>query len=204
MGVIAALRQASDLPAKLGSVGRQPSTSIWPCCAAKGRPVAVGEVGEMATRGDNVMIGYYNEPEQTAAFFKHGGGWGLERRRGHGGRRWLAHAGGPRQGHADLRRRERLSQGDRGRHCMAWSRWPSVAVFGTPDDKFGEVPAAYMQLKPGASLSEAEVLARCEAQLARLKRPRLVKFVEGFPKTAIGKIQKNVLKEPFWQGRKKI
>ena len=66
------------------------------------------------------------------------------------------------------------------------------------------MPAAYIQLKPGASLSEAEVLARCEAQLARLKRPRLVKFVEGFPKTAIGKIQKNVLKEPFWQGRKKI
>ena len=48
------------------------------------------------------------------------------------------------------------------------------------------------------------VVAQCESKLARLKRPRLVKFVDGFPKTPIGKIQKNVLKEPYWQGRKKI
>ena len=45
---------------------------------------------------------------------------------------------------------------------------------------------------------------RDRAKLARLKRPRLVKFVDGFPKTPIGKIQKNVLKEPYWEGRKKI
>jgi len=74
-------------------------------------------------------------------------------------------------------------------------------VFGIPDDKFGEVPAAYIQLKPGATLTEADVVAQCEARLARLKRPRLVKFVDGFPKTPIGKIQKNVLKAPFWLGR---
>jgi fatty-acyl-CoA synthase len=79
-----------------------------------------------------------------------------------------------------------------------------VAVFGIPDDKFGEVPAAFIQLKPGAALEESVVIARCEAQLARLKRPRLVRFVDNFPKTPIGKIQKNLLKEPFWQGRKKI
>lgn len=78
------------------------------------------------------------------------------------------------------------------------------AVFGIPDDKWGEVPAAYLLLKTGCSLSEAEVIAQCEAKLARLKRPRLVKFVDDFPKTAIGKIQKNLLKEPYWQGRKKI
>ncbi len=47
-------------------------------------------------------------------------------------------------------------------------------------------------------------MAQCEARLARLKRPRLVKFVDGFPKTPIGKIQKNVLKAPFWLGRKSI
>ena len=57
---------------------------------------------------------------------------------------------------------------------------------------------------PGSTLGEAEVVAQCEAKLARLKRPRLVKFVDSFPKTAIGKIQKNLLKEPYWEGRKKI
>ncbi len=55
-----------------------------------------------------------------------------------------------------------------------------------------------------AKLTEADVVTQCEARLARLKRPRLVKFVDGFPKTPIGKIQKNVLKAPFWQGRKGI
>ena len=53
-------------------------------------------------------------------------------------------------------------------------------------------------------LSEAQVVAHCESKLARLKRPRLIKFVTEFPKTPIGKIQKNLLKEPYWQGRKKI
>ena len=78
------------------------------------------------------------------------------------------------------------------------------AVFGMPDEKFGELPAAYIAQKPGMSLTEAQVIAHCEAKLARLKRPRLIKFVTEFPKTPIGKIQKNLLKEAYWQGRKKI
>ena len=202
MGVIAAL-PAHLLPAKLGSVGRQPFNVDLAVLRADGTPVAVGEIGEVATRGDNVMIGYHNEPEQTAAFFKHGGGWGL--------------SGDVATLDADGcitlvdRAKDMLISGGENVYpkeiedaIYGLEPVAEVAVFGIPDDKFGEVPAAYIQLKPGASLSEAEVLARCEAQLARLKRPRLVKFVEGFPKTAIGKIQKNVLKEPFWQGRKKI
>ena len=66
------------------------------------------------------------------------------------------------------------------------------------------MPAAYLLLKPGCTLTEARVVAQCEQKLARLKRPRLVRFVDGFPKTPIGKIQKNLLKEPYWQDRKKI
>jgi len=77
------------------------------------------------------------------------------------------------------------------------------AVFGVPDAKFGELPAAYLLLKPGASLDEARVLAHVESRLARLKRPRLIRFVTEFPKTPIGKIQKNLLKEPFWQGHER-
>ena len=53
------------------------------------------------------------------------------------------------------------------------------------------------------AVTVAEVVARCEAQLARHKRPRVVKFVEDFPKTPIGKIQKNLLKAPYWTGRGK-
>ena len=202
MGVIAALPHHL-LPDKLGSVGRQPFNVDLAVLRADGTPVAVGEIGEVATRGDNVMIGYYNEPEQTAAFFQQGNGWGLS------GDVATIDA----EGCITLvdRAKDMLISGGENVYpkeiedaIYGLPQVAEVAVFGIPDDKFGEVPAAFIQLKPGATLHEADVVARCEAQLARLKRPRLVRFVDSFPKTPIGKIQKNLLKAPFWQGRKKI
>jgi acyl-CoA synthetase (AMP-forming)/AMP-acid ligase II len=77
------------------------------------------------------------------------------------------------------------------------------AVFGIPHDKWGEVPAAYVCLKDKAELSEQDLVAHCAARLAQFKRPRVVKFVDEFPKTPIGKIQKNILREPYWQAREK-
>lgn len=202
MGVIAALPHHL-LPVKLGSVGRQPYNVDLAVLRADGTPVAVGEIGEVATRGDNVMLGYYNEPDQTTAFFKLGHGWGL--------------SGDVATVDADGcitlvdRAKDMLISGGENVYpkeiedaIYGLPQVAEVAVFGIPDDKFGEVPAAFIQLKPGAKLDEADVVARCEAQLARLKRPRLVRFVDGFPKTPIGKIQKNLLKAPFWEGRKKI
>ena len=202
MGVIAALPHHL-LPAKLGSVGRQPFNVDLAVLRADGTPVAVGEIGEVATRGDNVMLRYYNEPEQTTAFFKQGHGWGL--------------SGDVATVDADGcitlvdRAKDMLISGGENVYpkeiedaIYGLPQVGEVAVFGIPDDKFGEVPAAFIQLKPGAELAEADVVARCEAQLARLKRPRLVRFVDSFPKTPIGKIQKNLLKAPFWEGRKKI
>jgi fatty-acyl-CoA synthase len=77
------------------------------------------------------------------------------------------------------------------------------AVFGIPDVKWGEVPAAYVALKPGATLDPETVVARCQQQLAEFKRPRLVRIVDDFPKTPIGKIQKNLLREPYWREKLK-
>jgi len=77
------------------------------------------------------------------------------------------------------------------------------AVFGIPDDKWGEVPAAYVLLREGAELSEEAIVAHCEKKLARFKRPRLIKFVSDFPKTPIGKIQKNLLRDKYWADREK-
>ncbi|MCP1211572.1 class I adenylate-forming enzyme family protein [Devosia subaequoris] len=77
------------------------------------------------------------------------------------------------------------------------------AVIGVPDDKWGEVPAAYVLLKSGEALDEEVLIEHCAKRLARFKRPRLVKFVTEFPKTPIGKIQKNVLREPYWKDREK-
>src|SRR5690606_3811440 len=77
------------------------------------------------------------------------------------------------------------------------------AVFGIPDDKWGEVPAAYVLLHANAALDEATITRHCEERLARFKRPRLIKFVTEFPKTPIGKIQKNILRDPYWESKEK-
>lgn len=202
MGVIAAL-PPEFLPAKLGTVGRQPFNVDVAVLRPDGTRAASGEMGEVASRGDNVMIGYCNEPEQTAQFFKTGNGWGLT------GDIGVMDD----DGFITLidRAKDMLISGGENVYPKEIEQviyqLPEVAecaVFGIPDDKWGEVPAAYVLLKAGCTLDEAKVLAQCEAKLARLKRPRLVKFVDSFPKTPIGKIQKNVLKEPYWQGRKKI
>ena len=76
-------------------------------------------------------------------------------------------------------------------------------VFGIPDGKFGEIPIAYVHLKSGASSDEATLIEHCATLLARFKRPRSVKFIDEFPKTPIGKIQKNVLREPYWKNQEK-
>jgi acyl-CoA synthetase (AMP-forming)/AMP-acid ligase II len=202
MGVIAALPHAM-LPDKLGAVGRQPYNVDVAVLRPDGSTAAVGEMGEVASRGDNLMIAYYAEPEQTAGFFKLGNGWGLS------GDIGVMDA----DGCITLidRAKDMLISGGENVYpkeietaIYALPEVSECAVFGIPDDKWGEVPAAYIQLKPGCTLAEAQVVAQCEAKLARLKRPRLIKFVDGFPKTPIGKIQKNILKEPYWQNRKKI
>ena len=63
-----------------------------------------------------------------------------------------------------------------------------------PDEKWGETPCAFVQLKPGAGVSEAEMIAHCRANLAKFKIPKKVVFGE-LPTTATGKIQKYVLRE---------
>lgn len=202
MGVLTSLRHWY-LPQKLGSIGRAAYNVDVGLFDLDGNPAGVGAIGEIASRGDNLMLEYYNEPEQTAAFYKHPDklpGWGFT------GDVGTIDA----EGFITLldRAKDMLISGGENVYpkeiedaLYALPQVAECAVFGIPDEKFGELPAAYIALKPGATLSEAEVVAHCEALLARHKRPRLIKFVTDFPKTPIGKIQKNLLKDPYWAGR---
>ncbi len=204
MGVLTSLRHW-NLADHLGSIGRQVFNADIGLFDLQGRPVAPGELGEIASRGENLMREYYNEPEQTAAFYKFPDrlpGWGFT------GDVGTIDA----DGFVTLvdRAKDMLISGGENVYPKEIEdvlyQLPEVAecaVFGVPDAKFGELPAAYLLLKPGTTLDEAQVLAHVESHLARLKRPRLIHFVTEFPKTAIGKIQKNLLKEPFWQGSRK-
>jgi acyl-CoA synthetase (AMP-forming)/AMP-acid ligase II len=198
-GVVSVLRHWY-LPQKLGSVGRQAYNVDVRIVDINGLPVKAGEIGEVVSRGDNVMIEYYNEPEQTKAFFRHGWGWTGD----------LATM--DEDGFITLvdRSKDMIISGGENIYpkeienvLYEVEAIAEAAVFGIPDEHFGEVPAAYVKLKAGTRVAENDLVAHCASKLARFKRPRLIKFVEDFPKTPIGKIQKNVLREPYWVNREK-
>ena len=71
-----------------------------------------------------------------------------------------------------------------------------------PDDYWGEVPKAFVTLKPGQQATEAELIAFCRERLARFKCPKAIEFGE-LPKTSTGKVQKFVLREREWAGQEK-
>ena len=70
-----------------------------------------------------------------------------------------------------------------------------VSVIGVPDERFGEAIMAWVQLRPGAALSEADLQEFCRGRIAHYKVPRYVKFVDEFPMTVTGKIQKFKMRE---------
>jgi acyl-CoA synthetase (AMP-forming)/AMP-acid ligase II len=74
-------------------------------------------------------------------------------------------------------------------------------VFGIPDAHWGEVPAAHVVLAEGQKISPEALGDFVATKIARHKRPRLVKLVDALPKTAIGKVQKNLIRKPYWEGR---
>jgi fatty-acyl-CoA synthase len=78
-----------------------------------------------------------------------------------------------------------------------------AACIAIPDEQWGEAPGAIVVLKPDATATEADWIEFCRANMAHFKCPRSIYFLEALPRTATGKIQKNVLREQFWQGRTK-
>ena len=201
MGVIAVLPHW-HLPERLGSIGRPAYNVDIACVHPDGTPIKPGEIGELVSRGDNLMTEYYGEPEQTANFFKFGDGWA-----------WSGDlATVDQEGFYTLidRSKDMIISGGENIYpkeiedaLYEHDAVAECAVFGIPEDKFGEVPAAYILLKSGMTATEGEIVAHCATRLARFKRPRLVKFVDDFPKTPIGKIQKNFLKDPYWAEQEK-
>jgi acyl-CoA synthetase (AMP-forming)/AMP-acid ligase II len=83
-------------------------------------------------------------------------------------------------------------------------RHPAVedaAVFGVPDDEWGERVHAAIQLRPGMALTAAAAVAFCRDHLADYKAPREISFHDDFPRDAAGKLVKRLLREPYWSGR---
>lgn len=160
-------------------------------------PADATTLGEVVMRGNNVMKGYYRDPEATERAFA--GGWF------HSGDIGVVHP----DGYIELRDRKKdiiVSGGENVstievEHAIV--KHPAVlecAVVATPDEKWGEVPKAFVTLRPGASASEEEIVAFCRERLAHFKCPKAVEFTE-LPRTSTGKIQKFKLREKEWAGR---
>jgi fatty-acyl-CoA synthase len=156
-------------------------------------------LGEVVSRGNTLMRGYYREPEATETAFA--GGWL------HTGDLGVMHP----DGSVELRDRKKdiiISGGENISTIeveQAIASHPAVlevAVIAAPDDKWGEVPKAFVVLKPGASASEQDIIDHVRGRLAHFKAPRSVAFGD-LPKTSTGKIQKFVLREKAWAGQKK-
>ena len=156
-------------------------------------------MGEVVMRGNNVMKGYYEQPEATAEAFR--GGWF------HSGDLAVWHPNGD----IELRDRKKdiiISGGENVstievEQCIV--RHPAVlecAVIAVPDEKWGERPKAFVTTREGMPLTEAELLEFCRANLARFKVPAAVEFGP-LPKTSTGKVQKYLLREKEWQGHEK-
>jgi fatty-acyl-CoA synthase len=151
-----------------------------------------GEVlGEVMFRGNIVMKGYLKNPKATAEAFH--GGWF------HSGDLGVLHP----DGYIQLKDRSKdiiISGGENISSIEVEDvlyKHPAVAhcaVVAKPDEKWGETPCAFVELKPGAAATQDEIIAWCQAHLARFKCPRHVVFTE-VPKTSTGKIQKFKLRD---------
>jgi len=149
-------------------------------------------LGEIVARGNVIMKGYYNDPEATKKVM--GDGWF------HTGDAAVLHP----DGYVEIRDRikdviisggENISSLEVEGVLLRHPAVQEVAIVGLPHEKWGEAPYAYVVLKPGASATEAELIAFTRDRLAHFKAPHGVTFVAELPKTATGKIQKFVLRK---------
>jgi 3-(methylthio)propionyl---CoA ligase len=148
-------------------------------------------MGEILVQGNTVMLGYLKDPKATAETFH--GGWM------HTGDLAVWHP----SNYVEIKDRKKdiiISGGENISSVeveIALYKHPATqlaAVVARPDDKWGETPCAFVQLKPGMQVSEADMIAHCRSNLAKFKIPRKVVFGV-LPTTATGKIQKFVLRE---------
>jgi fatty-acyl-CoA synthase len=159
-----------------------------------------GEVGEVVTRANVVMAGYWRQPEATDAVIVDG--WF------HTGDMALLDS----EGFIEVvdRKKDLIISGGENISSIEVEgllyKHPAVleaAVIAAPDERWGEVPCAVVVLKEGAEATEAELVAFCREHLAHFKCPKRIDFIEGLPRTATGKIQKNLLRDRFWKEQTK-
>ena len=181
-----------DLKYKLGSIGTPIENVEMKIVNLDGIEVQPGELGEIIIRGPNVMLGYWNHPDETAEVLKNG---------------WF-HTGdiGKMDDDGYFYIVDRLKDminvsgfkvypAEVENVLYAHPAVAEVAVYGVPDKIKGEIVKASILLKAGFSVTEEEVIAFCSKKMATYKIPRTIKFIDSLPKNATGKVLKQFLRQ---------
>jgi fatty-acyl-CoA synthase len=182
-----------SLERRVSTVGRvHPHVEIK-IVDGEGRVVPPGMPGEFCTRGYSVMLGYWGDPERTAEAIDRAG--------------WM-HTGDLATIDADgfcnivgrikdmvIRGGENVYPREIEEFLFRHPKVEAVQVVGVPDNKYGEELCAWVKLKAGTSATAEEIQAFCKGQIAHYKIPRHIRFVDGFPMTVTGKVQKFVMRE---------
>ncbi len=189
----------SDGSPKMRSVGKPlPGVEVKIIDEA-GNPVPTGTVGEIATRSSKNMRGYWNNPEATAATID-AEGWLRTGDAGyfdedgylyiHDRVKDMIISGG-----------ENVYPAEVENALYSHPKVADVAVIGVPDPKWGEAVKACVVVKPGESLTEAELIAHARTLIAGYKCPKSIDFIEALPRNPSGKILRRELRAPYWVGR---
>ncbi|NNG13069.1 MAG: AMP-binding protein, partial [Halobacteria archaeon] len=179
---------------RIKTVGRNlPHQEVKVVDTGSGQTLTLGEIGEICFRGYHIMQGYYGDPEATAqAMDRHG---------------WL-HSGDlgsmDADGYVQItgRLKEMIIRGGENIYpreiedfIFTHPKVTEVAVFGVPDEFYGEQVMAWIQLHAGERVTEEEIRAFCKGNIAHFKIPEYIWFVDEFPITVTGKLQKFRMRE---------
>jgi fatty-acyl-CoA synthase len=177
--------------AKLGSVGRpclHLELDVWD---EGGQSVAPGERGEIVLRGPKVFAGYWRDPDATAKAFA--GGWfhtGDIGVRDEDGYLWIV----DRLKDMIVSGGENIAGSEVERVLYEHEAVVEVAVVGRPDERWGEVPVAFVVVRAGAAVTPDELVEHCRANLAKFKVPKDVTFIDALPRNPSGKVLKRELR----------
>jgi long-chain acyl-CoA synthetase len=197
-GFLTGLQDGEHTADKLMSCGRPcPGVDVQ-IVDDTGKPVKTPNHGELVARGANVMAGYWNNKEETAASFHNGyfrtGDIGYQDSNGYfyilDRAKDMIVTGG-----------ENVYSGEVESVIFNHPAVRDVAVFGIPDEQWGELVSASVVLKSGTKLTEGELITYCRQFVANYKVPRRIDFSEtDLPKNASGKVLKRLLRERFRAG----
>lgn len=189
-----------DIERKPGSVGiAMPNEEVF-IVDENGNELGANEVGELVIRGSNVMQGYWNDPETTARVFRQGKYRGDIRlfsgdffKKDEEGYLYFV----ARKDDMIKTKGERVSPKEIESILHELEGISEVAVFGVPDHVFGQAIVAYIALKKDITLTEQQIRKYCTQNLEPFMVPKYLKFIDEFPKSASGKIDKKSISENY-------